>query len=96
MTQDFSYMSSMLAGEFEVERARIIYEHIQSLPPEKRAVAYEFQQRIDRARMLMQPPEFLKWMAEQASELAQNMSDALVDAQSKLLGPPAIKPASER
>lgn len=96
MTQDFSYMSHMLAGEFEAERARLIYEHIQSLPPEKRAVAYEFQQRIDRARMLMEPQEFLVWMAQQANELAQNMSDALVNAQAALMGPPPIKPASER
>ncbi len=96
MSQDLSYMSNMLAAEFEVERARLIYEHIQSLPAEKRARAYEFQQRIDRARMLMQPNEFLAWMANETDELAKNLQDALVEVKGLISGPPEIKPASER
>ena len=60
---------------FEAERSRIISEYIKSLPEEHQRQAYAYQLRIDAARLTMSSERFLQWMVNEASEMADNLSD---------------------
>lgn len=62
-------------GAFERERNRLITEYMQSLPADKRRVAYAMQVKIDLARETMSNDEFLRWMANEAQKLAANLDD---------------------
>lgn len=68
---------------FEAERNRIISEYISSIPEPHRNAAYAFQLKIDEARMRLSQDEFLKWMQQEARELAENLSDQFLAVQHK-------------
>jgi hypothetical protein len=96
MTQDLSYMSMLTEESFERERARLIRDHILSLPEGQRKRIYAYQCQIDVARMTLSSEEFLKWMAREAHNLAENLVDAIGQLNGILVGPPTVKPAAER
>ena len=62
---------------FEAERNRIISTYIKSLPEERRTAAYAMQCKIDVARMQLSDEELLKWMANEARELTENLTNQL-------------------
>jgi hypothetical protein len=94
---DLSYLGTMSEGDFEAERSRLIMEHIQSLPEDKRKVAYLEQLQIDHARITMSPEAFMTWLGERMRENLANLGDQML-ALTRVLQPgePPIKPASER
>ena len=75
--KDFETLSS-LAGDklkFEAERARIINEHLNSLPPERRSEMLAFQLRLDLVRAMMTPEEYISYCADQMNENLENARD---------------------
>lgn len=98
MSWDLSKLKSLSPDsvEFDDERARIIRDHIMSLPPEKRNQAYAQQCRIDLARETMPREQFEAFLWKDMAENLANLADAMGALTSLIAGSPAVKAISER
>lgn len=85
---DISTLTGLDGEAFEAERARLIEQHLAALPERQQKAARALQGRVDEARGSLEPPEFARWLANEANEQAENLIDTLVQLRGVITGPP--------
>jgi hypothetical protein len=81
---DLAYLADLSPKEFELERMKIINEHLDSLPHEQRAKMLAFQIGLDVKREQMAAEEFMAYLVRQMGENFENMSDLVIAARHQL------------
>lgn len=93
---DLSYLAALSPLDFEIERTRLLAEHIQLLPEDKRKKAFALQLEIDTNR-ITHPDDHLAWLMTQIGERIEDLFDQWQHALTAATGnQPKIKPAKDR